>query len=102
MAFEEIAGAPAWHAVMSRSHNTADTEVAMKTVREILVPSLVIVALYTPLIWYLAELRAHYPGTTDFLELQLIEQIIIAVLTIAPPWCLSFLKISWKPELPIT
>lgn len=74
----------------------------MKTVREILVSSLVIVALYTPLIWYLAELRAHSPGTTDFLELQFIEQNIIAALTIAPPWCLSFLKISWKPEQPVT
>ncbi len=74
----------------------------MKTIREILVPSLVIVALYTPLIWYLTELRARSPGTTDFLELQIIEQIIIAALSIAPPWCLSFLKISWKPEQPVT
>jgi hypothetical protein len=74
----------------------------MKSVREILVSSLVIVALYTPLIWYLTELRLHSPGTTDFLELQLIEQAIIAALTIAPPWCLSFLKIGWKSEQPIT
>ena len=74
----------------------------MKSVRELLVSSLVIVALYTPLIWYLTELRLHSPGATDFLELQLIEQAIIAALTIAPPWCLSFLKIGWKPEQPIT
>lgn len=74
----------------------------MKTVREILGSSLVIVALYTPLIWYLTELRTRSPGTTDFLELQIVEQIIIAALTIAPPWCLSFLKINWKPEQPVT
>jgi hypothetical protein len=73
----------------------------MKSIREAIVTSLIIVALYTPLIWYLIEIRSQYPGATDFLELHFMEQMVITVLVIAPLWGLSFLKIGWKPENPM-
>jgi hypothetical protein len=73
----------------------------MKSIRETIVTSLVIVALYAPLVWCMIEIRSQNPGTADFFELHIIEQMAITVLMIAPLWSLSFLKICWKTEHPM-
>lgn len=73
----------------------------MKKFREIIAPCLVIAALHTPLIWYMLELHSRSAGNTDFLGLGILEQAVIAALIIAPVWCLSSLKIRWRPEEPI-
>ena len=74
----------------------------MKKIQEIVVICLVIAALYTPLIWYMRELQSRGAGSTGFLELELLEQVVIVVLLIALSWCLSCLKIGWRAEEPVS
>lgn len=73
----------------------------MKQIQEMVVTCLVIAALYTPFMWYMRELQSHRAGSTGFLELELLEQVVIVVLLIAPSWCLSCLKIAWRAEEPV-
>ncbi len=74
----------------------------MKKIQEIIVSCLVMATLYTPLIWYMRELHSHTAGNTDFLDLELLEQIVIVVLLTVPAWCLSCIKIKFKPDEPMS
>lgn len=74
----------------------------MKKISGIIATCLVIAALYTPFIWYMRELQSRGAGSTGFLELELLEQVVIVVLLIAPSWCLSCLNIAWRAEEPVS
>ena len=66
-----------------------------------IIPCLIILACYVPLIWYVMELRVRYSSSLNILDLPLFEVIVVLVFMVVPPWLLSMLNIGWKREQPI-
>ena len=63
-------------------------------VYDLIMHCLAIIALYTPLVWYVLHLRSLYPGNTSIFSINLLQLLIVIALLIAPLLVLRKLGIN--------
>jgi len=59
---------------------------------------LAILALYTPLLWYVLHLYSFYPQNTNVLDMNPLHLVLVVVLMLTPLLVLPSLGIKWRDK----